>query len=115
MRILLIFIFVFLYQCTSNYNAAIRFDTKNDPYCEVKSKTVNQTDGNETMNKSSTTTVECDDGPKSFMKKSGLASDCRFFTWRMPLGHTDIEQRSISCKRLDGKGYEILPNYSLQY
>ncbi len=36
---------------------------------------------------------------------------CEFYTWPMPLGETEVIQRSIACKRLDGKGYEIVQGY----
>jgi hypothetical protein len=40
----------------------------------------------------------------------GIAENCQFFTWMMPLGQTMVEQRSIACKRFDG-GYEIVQGY----
>lgn len=111
MRIIFIFVLLLSAQCTTNYQHSA--NQNKDPYCEVSSKTVNETNNGNSVNKYSKTTVECDDGPKSFMKKSGLANDCRYFNWRMPLGNTHVEQRTISCRRLDG-GYEIIPNYKLQ-
>ena len=41
----------------------------------------------------------------------GIAESCEFYTWPMPLGETEVIQRSIACKRLDGKGYEIVQGY----
>ena len=105
--------FCFLFACTSTETSQIR-KHKEDLYCNVQSKIVTESESNKTTNQSTKTIVTCDDGPDTFMKKSGLARDCHFFTWRMPFGNTFTEQRSISCKRLDG-GYEILPDYSLQY
>lgn len=111
MKIILIFIFLLSAQCTGNHKISSH-QTK-DPYCEVSTKIVNESNNGSSINNYSKTTVECDDGPKSFMKKSGLASDCRYFYWDMPLGNTYETQRTISCKRLDG-GYEIIPNYKIQ-
>ena len=54
--------------------------------------------------------VVCDDGVKDFLHGMGIADNCQFFTWMMPLGQTMVEQRSIACKRLDG-GYEIVQGY----
>ena len=54
--------------------------------------------------------VFCDDGVKDFLHGMGIADNCQFFTWMMPLGQTMVEQRSIACKRLDG-GYEIVQGY----
>ena len=106
-------LFYFLFACSS-INTTQNKKEKEDLYCNVKSKIITESDSKTNTNQSTQTTVICDDGPDTFMKKSGLARDCKFFTWRMPLANTTIEQRSISCKRLDG-GYEILPDYSLQY
>ena len=41
----------------------------------------------------------------------GIAESCEFYTWDLPLGDTVVTQRSIACKRMDGKGYEIVQGY----
>ena len=110
MRCLCLICFIVLISCSAPRQ---NLKQTKDPYCNVDHKVINESKNGKSLNEYTKTIIECDDGPKSFMKKSGLASDCRYFNWRMPLGNTYTEQRTISCRRLDG-GYEIIPNYKLQ-
>ena len=54
--------------------------------------------------------VHCEDGVKDFLHGMGIASECKFFNWDMPLKNSMVTERSIACKRMDG-GHEIVPGY----
>jgi hypothetical protein len=84
----------------------------NNQYCNVKTVTVvvKDKDG-KTVSEHTEEKVECNDGVRDFLHESGIAGDCRFFTWLMPLGGRPVEQRGIACPRLDGGGYEIVSGY----
>ena len=83
----------------------------NNQYCNVKTTHVKVVDakGNVVEEKTEEKVV-CDDGVKDLLHGMGIAENCQYFTWMMPLGHTRVEQRSIACKKLNG-GYEIVPGY----
>lgn len=81
-------------------------------YCNLKTETVIVKDQQgKILDTKTIEKVECEDGVKDFLHGAKIAKDCRMFTWKMPLGETHVEQRSIACKRLDGTGYEIVPGY----
>ena len=82
-----------------------------DQYCNIKTETVitKDTSGN-IIDSKTIEKVVCEDGVKDFLHGAKIAKSCRVFSWDMPLGGTQVTQRSISCKRLDG-GYEIVPGY----
>jgi hypothetical protein len=80
-------------------------------YCNIKSTIIKTIDKNgNIIDEKTEEKVVCDDGVKDFLHGMGIAENCQFFTWMMPLGQTVVEQRSIACKRLDG-GYEIVEGY----
>ena len=83
----------------------------NDQYCDVKHETVitKDQDGN-VLDKKTIEKVTCEDGVKDFLHGAGIAKECKMFSWDMPLKNQYVKQRSIVCKRLDGK-YEIVPGY----
>lgn len=82
-----------------------------DQYCNLTTETiiVKDVDGN-VIDKQTVEKVKCEDGAMDFLHGAKIAESCRMFTWDMPLGGTQVTQRSMSCKRLDG-GYEIVPGY----
>ncbi len=80
-------------------------------YCNIKTTTIKTIDKNgDVVDEKTEEKVVCDDGVKDFLHGMGIAENCQFFTWMMPLGQTMVEQRSIACKRFDG-GYEIVQGY----
>lgn len=82
-----------------------------DQYCNIKTTTIKTIDKNgDVVDEKTEEKVICDDGVKDFLHGMGIAENCQFFTWMMPLGQTMVEQRSIACKRFDG-GYEIVQGY----
>jgi len=83
-----------------------------DQYCDISTETVIVKDvTGKILDKKTVEKVKCEDGVKDFLHGAGIAKNCHFFTWSMPLGETQVKQRSISCKRIDGRGYEIVPGY----
>ena len=82
-----------------------------DQYCDLTTETIiiKDVDGN-VIDKQTVEKVKCEDGAMDFLHGAKIAKSCRMFTWDMPLGGTQVTQRSMSCKRLDG-GYEIVPGY----
>ena len=83
----------------------------NNQYCNVKSEIVKTVDQNGKTIEKSEEKVICDDGVKDFLHDSGIAKDCRIFTWFMPINGKPVEQRGIACERLDGSGFEIVSGY----
>ena len=83
-----------------------------DQYCDIELTTIRVVDqsGNIIEEKTEEKVV-CSDGVKDFLHGMGIAESCEFYTWPMPLGETEVIQRSIACKILDGKGYEIVQGY----
>ena len=83
-----------------------------DQYCNIDTTTIRVVDQNGVIIEEKTEEkVVCSDGVKDFLHGMGIAESCEFYTWPMPLGETEVIQRSIACKRLDGKGYEIVQGY----
>jgi hypothetical protein len=84
----------------------------NNQYCNVKTVTivVKDKDG-KIVSERTEEKVECDDGVKDFLHSAGIADNCKFFTWTLPIGGQQVEQRGIACQRLDGGGYEIVSGY----
>ena len=82
-----------------------------DQYCNLKTETVITKDiTGKVIDTKTIEKVVCEDGAMDFLHGAKIAKSCRMFTWDMPLGGTQVTQRSMSCKRLDG-GYEIVPGY----
>jgi hypothetical protein len=82
-----------------------------DQYCNLTTETVIVKDtSGKIIDKQTVEKVKCEDGAMDFLHGAKIAKSCRVFNWDMPLGGTQVTQRSISCKRLDG-GYEIVPGY----
>jgi len=83
-----------------------------DQYCNLKTTTIKIIDEKtgKIISEKTEEKVVCDDGVKDFLHGAGIAKDCHYFTWMIPLGQKWVEQRSISCRRMDG-GYEIVPGY----
>ena len=83
-----------------------------DQYCNIETTIVRIIDENGvTIEEKTEEKVVCNDGVKDFLHGMGIAESCEFYTWDMPLGETVVTQRSIACKRMDGKGYEIVQGY----
>ena len=82
-----------------------------DQYCNIKTTHIKIVDikGNIVEEKTEEK-VECEDGVKDFLHGMGIAENCQYFTWMMPVGQKMVEQRSIACKKMDG-GYEIVQGY----
>ena len=82
-----------------------------DQYCDIETTTVKVVDqqGN-VVNEYTEEKVHCEDGVKDFLHGMGIASNCTFFNWDMPLKGELVTERSIACQRIDG-GYEIVPGY----
>ena len=81
-------------------------------YCDIKTTTIRVVDQNgKVLEEKTEEKVTCKDGVSDFLHGMGIAESCEFYTWPMPLGETEVIQRSIACKRLDGKGYEIVQGY----
>jgi hypothetical protein len=82
-----------------------------DQYCDIKTETtiVKNVKG-EIIEQNTVEKVICEDGAMDFLHGAKIAKNCKIFTWKMPLGQTYVDQRSISCKRMDGS-YEIVPGY----
>ena len=51
--------------------------------------------------------ITCTDGPKSIITKTGLAENCQYFYWNMPVGGRLSKQRGIVCKKLDGTSQQV--------
>ena len=83
-----------------------------DQYCDIQITTIRIVDQNGvTIEEKTEEKVVCNDGVKDFLHGMGIAESCEFYTWDLPLGETIVTQRSIACKRMDGKGYEIVQGY----
>ena len=83
-----------------------------DQYCNIEITIIRIIDENGvTIEEKTEEKVVCNDGVKDFLHGMGIAESCEFYTWDMPLGETVVTQRSIACKRMDGKGYEIVQGY----
>ena len=83
----------------------------NDQYCDVETTTIRVVDQNgKVINEYTEEVVHCEDGVKDFLHGMGIASECKFFNWDMPLKNSMVTERSIACKRMDG-GHEIVPGY----
>jgi len=82
-----------------------------DQYCDVETTTIRVVDQNgKVINEYTEEVVHCEDGVKDFLHGMGIASECKFFNWDMPLKNSMVTERSIACKRMDG-GHEIVPGY----
>ena len=81
-------------------------------HCDIETTTIRIVDQNGIVVEEKTEEkVVCNDGVKDFLHGMGIAESCEFYTWDLPLGDTVVTQRSIACKRMDGKGYEIVQGY----
>ena len=106
-----IFVLTFVLFAVSNVDTAKAGGPWSDQYCNLRTETVITKDAKGNIIDTKTTEkVLCEDGAMDFLHGAKIASSCRMFTWRMPLGQETVNKRSMSCKRLDG-GYEIVPGY----
>ena len=83
-----------------------------DQYCNIKTiktRTVDEKTG-KVISEKTEEQVVCDDGVKDFLHDAGIAKNCKYFTWYIPLGEKMVQQKSIACQRMDG-GYEVVPGY----
>ena len=70
-----------------------------DQYCNIDTTTIRVVDQNGVIIEEKTEEkVVCSDGVKDFLHGMGIAESCEFYTWPMPLGETEVIQRSIACK-----------------
>ena len=82
-----------------------------DQYCDVETTTIRVVDQNgKVISEYTEEVVHSEDGVKDFLHGMGIASECKFFNWDMPLKNSMVTERSIACKRMDG-GHEIVPGY----
>ena len=82
-----------------------------DQYCDVETTTIRVVDQNgKVISEYTEEVVHCEDGVKDFLHGMGIASECKFFNWDMPLKNSMVTERSIACKSMDG-GHEIVPGY----
>ena len=106
-----IFVLTFLLFAVANIDTVEAGGPWSDQYCTLRTETVITKDASgKIIDTKTTEKVVCEDGAMDFLHGAKIASSCRMFTWRMPLGQETINKRSMSCKRLDG-GYEIVPGY----
>ena len=106
-----IFVLTFLLFAVSNIDTVEAGGPWSDQYCTLRTETVITKDASgKIIDTKTTEKVVCEDGAMDFLHGAKIASSCKMFTWRMPLGQETINKRSMSCKRLDG-GYEIVPGY----
>ena len=106
-----IFVLTFLLFAVANIDTVEAGGPWSDQYCTLRTETVITKDAaGKIIDTKTTEKVVCEDGAMDFLHGAKIASSCRMFTWRMPLGQETINKRSMSCKRLDG-GYEIVPGY----
>ena len=106
-----IFVLTFLLFAVANIDTVEAGGPWSDQYCTLRTETVITKDAAcKIIDTKTTEKVVCEDGAMDFLHGAKIASSCRMFTWRMPLGQETINKRSMSCKRLDG-GYEIVTGY----
>jgi hypothetical protein len=106
-----IFVLTFLLFAVANIDTVEAGGPWSDQYCTLRTETVITKDAaGKIIDTKTTEKVVCEDGAMDFLHGAKIASSCKMFTWRMPLGQETINKRSMSCKRLDG-GYEIVPGY----
>ena len=106
-----IFVLTFLLFAVANIDTVEAGGPWSDQYCTLRTETVITKDAaGKIIDTKTTEKVVCEDGAMDFLHGAKIASSCRMFTWRMPLGQETVNKRSMSCKRLDG-GYEIVPGY----
>ena len=106
-----IFVLTFLLFAVANIDTVEAEGPWSDQYCTLRTETVITKDAaGKIIDTKTTEKVVCEDGAMDFLHGAKIASSCKMFTWRMPLGQETINKRSMSCKRLDG-GYEIVPGY----
>ena len=106
-----IFVLTFLLFAVANIDTVEAGGPWSDQYCTLRTETVITKDAaGKIIDTKTTEKVVCEDGAMDFLHGAKIASSCRMFTWRMPLGQETINKRSMSCKRLDG-GYEIVTGY----
>jgi hypothetical protein len=106
-----IFVLTFLLFVVSTISTVEAGGPWSNQYCNLTTETVIIKDtSDKIIDKQTVEKVVCEDGAMDFLHGAKIAKSCRVFTWDIPLGGTQVTQRSISCKRLDG-GYEIVPGY----
>lgn len=85
-------------------------NVKKKDNCYTENISVMNTDNNKDKIITNKTTVLCSENPGRIITETGLAENCNYFYYYIPLGNTMVKQRGISCKKFDG-GYEIIPEY----
>ena len=84
----------------------------NDQYCNMEVTTIKvENDKGELIDTRTEEKMICSDGVKDFLFDSGIAESCEMFNWDMPLNGTLVNMRGITCKKIKGEGYEIVPGY----
>ena len=84
----------------------------NDQYCDMEITTVKVENANgEVIDTRMEEKMVCSDGVKDFLYDSGIAQSCETFDWDMPLKDEIVNMRGISCEKIQGDGYEIVPGY----
>ena len=102
---------VFVVGCTFSFKAEAG-GPWSDQYCNIETETIKIVDqSGEVIDSQTKEKVVCKDGVSDFLEGSGIAKNCQFFEWHLYINGKEIPQRSISCERLDGGGYEIVPGY----
>lgn len=98
--IAILFTIIFLVGCSSPQKI------QHSQFCHT-SQTIITKDGDKV---NSTTELKCSDDPVERMmeKRVGLAQNCGEFIQRYNLGGRIVNERAISCQRLDGSWF-VLP------
>jgi len=109
LKIFLIIISFFLISTTISCVSNTKITKIKNDDCYTESVTVLDSDNKDKII-NNRTTVLCTENPGKVITETGLAKNCNYFYYNIPLGNTMVKQRGISCKKLDG-GYEIIPEY----
>lgn len=84
----------------------------NDQYCDMEITTVKVENANgDVIDTRTEEKMVCSDGVKDFLYDSGIAQSCETFDWDMQLKDEIVNMRGISCEKIQGDGYEIVPGY----
>jgi uncharacterized protein YceK len=99
--VLMVTVITFLSGCSSSPKVAA-----NKPQYCYTSQTI-KTQNGDTVN--SETTLECTDDQikRLAVKRMGMSPNCGEFTYRMMIGGNYVQQKGVSCQKLDGS-WEIV-------
>jgi hypothetical protein len=82
-----IFVLTFLLFAVANIDTVEAGGPWSDQYCTLRTETVITKDAaGKIIDTKTTEKVVCEDGAMDFLHGAKIASSCKMFTWRMPLG-----------------------------